>query len=187
MTWCSESVIVPKVFISFVRTNRAKVERFAQALREHGVLVCLERDEITSRSDWQTALRNGIRQGAFFIACFSRQYRPRQKSHLNRELMEAIKELRQRPADQSWFIPVALNDCTIPDWSIGVGYSLLGLEWVDLSSDWEEGVQRIVGIIHQAAGRHLSTQDGAGNREAEAGWKDQESSSQEVAFQPTPE
>ena len=142
------------VFISFVRTNRHKAERLAQALRDYGILVWLERDQITNGPDWQNAIRQQIRQGAFFIACFSSQYNARRKSRMNEELMLAIEELRQRPLEKTWFIPVFLNECTAPNWSIGGGASLLNLQWVDLSRDWEMGIQNIVRMI-DPAGKHI--------------------------------
>jgi hypothetical protein len=147
MTSGSENREVPKVFISFVRTNRAKVERLARILREYGILVWLERDQIAPSGNWQSVIRDAIREGAFFIACFSNQYNARKKMRMNEELMEAIDELRQRPMERSWFISVVLNNCTIPNWSIGSGNSLLNLECVDISQDWGKGVQDVLHII----------------------------------------
>lgn len=49
--------------------------------------------------------------------------------------------------DRSWFIPVKLSECQIPDRSIGAGETLLDLQYVELFCDWDDGVSRIVAVI----------------------------------------
>jgi len=71
---------------------------------------------------------------------------------MNEELMVAIEELRQRAASRSWFIPVSLDGCAIPDRNIGAGETLHDLHWVDLTADWNRGVEliaRAVGATNQ--------------------------------------
>ena len=66
---------------------------------------------------------------------------------MNEELTIAVEELRQRDTNQSWFIPVQLNKCKIPDRNIGGGETLNDIQHVKLYTDWEDGIQRIVKII----------------------------------------
>ncbi len=66
---------------------------------------------------------------------------------MNAELTLAIEELRQRQRDRSWFIPVLLSGAEPPDLEIGGGETLRDLQWVDLSSDWSEGISKIVDAI----------------------------------------
>ncbi len=51
---------------------------------------------------------------------------------MNEELTVAIEELRLRPTDRAWFIPVLLDDCEVPDRSIGAGETLRTLQWIKL-------------------------------------------------------
>jgi formylglycine-generating enzyme required for sulfatase activity len=69
---------------------------------------------------------------------------------MNEELVEAIDILRQRPTDQSWFIPVKLNECEIPDRDIGAGETLRDIHWIELDKDWDDGLQRIIKVIRPA-------------------------------------
>jgi hypothetical protein len=71
-------------------------------------------------------MRSGMRllTVRFFVACFSREYAMRAKSYMNEELTLDIDELRQRPANKTWFIPVLLSDGDIPDRNIGAGETL---------------------------------------------------------------
>ena len=71
--------------------------------------------------DGPQTIRKAIREGAFFIACFSKEYHERDRTFMNEELTVAIEELRQRSDDHIWFIPVQLNECEIPNLDIGKG------------------------------------------------------------------
>ena len=138
---------MPHVFISYVRENQKKVDRLCNDLTQHGVKVWLDRNDIKPGVRWKQAIHRAIRDGAFFIACFSLEYNVRSITYMNEELTEAIEILRQRATDESWFIPVKLNKCGIPDRSIGAGETLEDLNYVELYKDWDTGIQRILDVI----------------------------------------
>jgi hypothetical protein len=92
------------VFISYVRQNAVQVERIAGELRSHGLDVWLDRDSILPGMVWKDAIRDAIKNGAFFVACFSAEFEHKQKSHMNEELNLAIEELRQSSYGRIWFI-----------------------------------------------------------------------------------
>jgi TIR domain len=96
---------ISHVFISYVHDNSEVIQRLSASLEAHGVNVWLDRNDIKPGSLWKSANRDAIREGAFFIACFSREYHDRPKTYMNEELTLAIEELRQRPTDRAWFIP----------------------------------------------------------------------------------
>ena len=116
-----------KVFISYVRENMEIVDRLYQELKSHGIQVWLDRNDIGLGLRWKREIRRAIQQGTFFIGCFSQEYHNRDRTYMNEELTIAIEELRQRPIDQAWFIPVKLNEREIPDLDIGGGETLRDL------------------------------------------------------------
>lgn len=136
------------VFVSYVRENQMCIERLCYSLRSHGLKVWLDRDEIPLGRRWRAAIRQAIQQGSYFLACFSKEYSTRHRTYMNEELTIAIDELRKRPYETSWFIPVRLSDCTIPDREIGGGESLADLQWVDLFEDWDVGISKILQSIN---------------------------------------
>ena len=101
------------VFISYVKENRTEVDRFCEDLRSHGIRVWRDKNDIPPGARWPQTIREAIREGAFFIACFSKEYHERDKTFMNEELTVAIEELRQRSGDRIWFIPIQLNECEI--------------------------------------------------------------------------
>lgn len=135
------------VFISYVREDTTTVLRLKHDLEEAGVEVWLDREAIRPGSRWKSAIRDAIRSGDFFIACFSKNYESKNKTYMNEELTLAIEELRQYSLNRSWFIPVLLADCTVPTITIGPGETLRDLQWVDLQSDWELGIKQILSVI----------------------------------------
>jgi HEAT repeat protein len=134
------------------RENSKLVDRLADTLRAFDIEVWLDRERLRPGSRWKDAIRDAINSGAFFIACFSVEYYQRMKTFMNEELTLAIEELRLRPTDQSWFIPVLLNDCRLPERNIGAGETLGSIQHVALYADWTDGVQRILSVIQPVSG-----------------------------------
>ena len=96
--------------------------------------------------DWRTKIRHAITNNALvFVACFSQASISRYKSYQNEELTLAIEQMRMRPPDDPWLIPVRLNECEIPDREIGAGRTLASIQRADLFGDnAEEASARLV-------------------------------------------
>ena len=135
------------VFISYMHENMDVIDTLCEELTSRDIKVWLDRNDIKPGAPWKDAIRDAIRDGAFFIACFSKEYNQRNKTYMNEELTIAIEELRQRPTDRIWFIPVKLNRCEIPDRNIGGGETLNDRQHVKLYKDWDVGIQRIIEVI----------------------------------------
>jgi hypothetical protein len=135
------------VFISYVKENQKDVDRLCSDLIKHGIKVWLDRSEIEPGTLWKDAIRNAIKNGSYFIACFSKEYHTRDKTYMNKELVLAIDELCLYPTNKVWFIPVLLSECEVPARTIGAGLTLLDIQWVPLYSDWDKGIQRIVSVV----------------------------------------
>ena len=140
-----------RVFISYVSENTETVDQLCQELKSHGIQVWRDRDNIAPGLRWKREIRRAIQQGAFFIACFSKEYDERGRTYMNEELTIAIEELRQRPVDQAWFIPVKLNECEIPDRDIGGGETLQAFQHVNLYEDWNGSIQSILKVVQPAS------------------------------------
>ena len=136
------------VFISYVRENESAVKRLCGELERGGVEIWLDRNEIAPGVSWKDAIRKAIKEGAFFIACFSKEYQSKYKSYMNEELTLAIEEMRQLQHDHVWFIPVLLSETDVPARDIGGGRTLLDYQYVPLYQDWNEGVRRILSAIN---------------------------------------
>jgi hypothetical protein len=97
---------MPKVFISYVREDYNAVSRLAAHLERCEIDTWIDRRELPPGCRWRDEIQKAIRAGDFFLACFSENHAARARGFFNEELNLAIDELRMRPANQSWFIPV---------------------------------------------------------------------------------
>ncbi|MBW8003832.1 MAG: toll/interleukin-1 receptor domain-containing protein [Planctomycetes bacterium] len=121
--------------------------RLVRDLQRYGIEVWLDRFEIQPGEDWKIAIRKAIEKGMFFIACFSSNYWNRQENLMNEELQIAIEKMQRMQDERIWFIPVKLNPCSISDFEIRSGKFLDSKQWVELFSDCNEGIHRIVSVI----------------------------------------
>lgn len=134
-------------FISYMRTDQRAIDQLVAILRHHGVNVWIDRKNIKPGQRWQLAIRRAIKDGAFFLACFSYAYKTRESTYVNEELILAIEELRRRPVDRAWFIPILLDNSGIPERQIGAGEYLSDLQCIDLSGSWQEGINQLLEAI----------------------------------------
>jgi serine/threonine protein kinase len=150
------SSIAGHAFISYVREDSRKVDQLQQALEAAGVVVWRDTANLWPGEDWRAKIRRAITGNALvFIVCFSLSSVSRSKSYQNEELMLAIEQIRLRPPDDPWLIPVRLDDCEIPDREIGAGRTLASLQRADLfGARADEGIDRLVAAVLRILERH---------------------------------
>ena len=151
-----EASVAGHAFISYVREDSRQVDRLQQTLEDAGVPVWRDTADLWPGEDWRVKIRRAITDNALvFIACFSQASISRHKSYQNEELVLAIEEMRLRPPDDPWLIPVRLSECEIPDREIGAGRRLTSIQRADLFGDrTDEGTERLVAAILRILGRH---------------------------------
>jgi hypothetical protein len=137
------------VFISYVRADADKVDRLALDLYRHGIDTWVDRD-LRPGQRWKVTIRQAIRQGASFLACFSPEVFLRDRTYMYEEITIAVEVLRETPADRTWFIPVRLDSCEVPEIEVGAGVTLRDFQWVDLYPDWEAGVTTLANSIQRS-------------------------------------
>jgi len=120
-------------FISYVSENRVAAEAIAKVLEHNGIKVWLDRNALKPGQVWLDEIRGAIRSGAYFLPLFSAEWQARKRSVANEELLLAIEELRLRPSNQAWLIPIKLNACEIPDIPIGLNRTIHDLHHLDFS------------------------------------------------------
>lgn len=138
---------VPYVFVSYVQEDSVIVDQLQHDLVKLGIQTWKDRDKLYPGLRWKSEIRQAVKDGAYFIACFSKTIEKRTRSYMLEELNLAIEELRMRPKNRVWFLPVKLEECEIPDWEIGGGETLHDIQYLELYSDWSKGVSILASII----------------------------------------
>jgi hypothetical protein len=137
------------VFISYAHVDSDRVDQLQRTIEAAGIRVWRDKADLWPGQDWGVEIRRAITDNALvFIACFSQASLARSKSYQNEELTLAVEQLRQRPLDDSWLIPVRFNECEIPDRDIGGDRTLTSIQRVDLFGDhFDDGATRLVAAV----------------------------------------
>jgi TIR domain len=136
-------------FISYVRQDKARVDRLQQTLEGAGIKVWRDTEKLWPGQDWKIEIGRAIQAGSLaFIACLSENSTQREKTFQNEELILAVEEMRLRKPGAVWLLPVRFDDCAIPAYDLGAGRTLASLHSVDLFGDQQEhGTARLVAAV----------------------------------------
>ncbi|WP_295787931.1 toll/interleukin-1 receptor domain-containing protein [uncultured Microbacterium sp.] len=145
---------VPHVFISYVKEDKAHVDRLCRVLDAARIPYWRDRKDLAPGDAWKRRIREAIRSGAFtFLACFSDASRARSKSYMNEEVTLAVDEFRQRPPGATWLIPVRFDDGDVPEWDLGAGRTMEDINYVDLFGDgYAENAAGLIATIGRIMG-----------------------------------
>jgi hypothetical protein len=146
------------VFISYAREDSRSADELQQLLEGAGIPVWRDTADLWPGEDWRAKIRHAITGNALaFIACFSMTSLSRGKSYQNEELTLAIEQLRTRPPEDRWLIPVRLDECEIPDRDIGAGRTLTSIHHIDLFGDhFDDSRARLVEAVQRILKRHAN-------------------------------
>ncbi|MGV9367795.1 toll/interleukin-1 receptor domain-containing protein [Amycolatopsis sp. NPDC003731] len=136
-----------KVFVSYVREDSEDVDQLCGELEKIGVRTWRDVDELLPGDDWKVAIRRAIEGGAGFICCFSGSLESRSATYMREELTLAVEQLRRRPVDSGWFIPVLLDETRVPDVPIGAGRTLRDLHYIRWYESRERSLEAIVAAM----------------------------------------
>lgn len=136
-----------KVFISYVRDDQNAVNLLAAELRREGIHVWLDRDDIRPGEFWEETLQDAIRNGAYFLACFSAAFHSRESTYMYEELRIACMLSNTGNRNTGWLIPILLSPCEIPNLPVSENRTLRDLQWLDLSQDWNTGIWTLLQLV----------------------------------------
>jgi hypothetical protein len=140
-------------FISYVHEDTAAVEALESKLEAAGVSTWRDAHELSPGSRWRDEIRQAIRSGASFIACFSVNSENKDRSYMREEIAVAIDELRLRPRDRAWFFPVKLSPCTIPAIPLTAGETLSDIQHIELFDIADIRMKPLVDALWSILGR----------------------------------
>jgi hypothetical protein len=134
----------PRVFIAYVEEDVAAATRLFEDLCHRGVDAWLDRAKLLPGQNWPRSIENAIDVSDCFIALFSCRS-AHKRGNFQSELRYALDCATRIPLDESFLIPVRLEDCCVPKRIRG------SIQYVDLFPDWDQGIDRLVRAIRGAA------------------------------------
>jgi hypothetical protein len=130
----------PRVFIAYVEEDLAPAKKLYSAFEQHGFRSWLDKKELLPGQNWPRAIETSIQTSDFFVACFSRRSTSK-RGTFHSELRYALTCAARVPLDEIFFIPVRLDQCTVP------GRVSRRIQYVDLFPDWDTGVRKVLSVM----------------------------------------
>ncbi|MCC7496774.1 MAG: toll/interleukin-1 receptor domain-containing protein [Bryobacterales bacterium] len=134
----------PKVFIAYVEEDHGAANRIFDYLEGQGFEPWLDTRRLLAGQNWPRAIEQAMELSDFVVVCFS-THAVFKKGHFQSELRYALDCARRLPMDDTFLIPVRLEECPIP---ARIRHSI---QYVDLFPDWQSGLGRVVSAMRQKA------------------------------------
>jgi len=131
---------LPRVFVAYVREDAAQAGRVFDALHSAGLDPWMDERKLLPGQNWARAIQNALETSDFVICCFSRNS-IRKRSAFQAEIRYALEAARRLPLDEIFLLPVRLDECPVP---MDVAREM---QYVDLFTDWDFGMGRVVEAI----------------------------------------
>ena len=105
----SESAKRP-VFLSYASQDAEAAQGIAEALREVGVEVWFDRNELVGGDAWDASIRKQIKECALFVPIISANTNARSEGYFRLEWKLAVDRSHLMAEDQAFFMPVVIGD-----------------------------------------------------------------------------
>lgn len=136
----------PKVFIAYADENFLVAERIYSSLESQDFDPWLDKKKLMPGQNWPRSIERAIDVSDFFIACLSGRGVGK-RGFFQSELRYALDCASRLPLEEIFLIPVRLDDCPIPE------RISREIQYVDLFPNFEEGLDRILKVMREAAKR----------------------------------
>lgn len=137
----------PKVFISYAKEDRSRVQRLYDSLATQGFNVWLDEERLVPGDEWEPEIEKAIETADFAIPCLSTSSVSK-IGFVQAELRRLLKRQEHHPSGSAFVIPVRLDKCDVPR-------EFKRYQWLDLFPDFDEGLGRLsLAVRSQWAKRH---------------------------------
>ena len=130
----------PRAFIAYAAEDGLSADRLCDALEARGWSCWLDRRKLLPGQNWPRRIEEAIASSDCFIACFSSRS-VKKRGGFQAEVRYALDCARRVPLDETFIVPVRLDDCRVP---AGIRHEI---QYVDLFPDWDAGMEKVYGIM----------------------------------------
>lgn len=136
-----------KVFISYANEDIEIAKKLYFYLKESGIIPWLDQFNLSPGQNWKFMINEAIKESNFFIALLSTNSVSK-KGFVQKELKKALDILDEYPINETFVIPVRINECKPIDKRIS------DLHWVDIFPSYEKGFGAILSSILTCSESH---------------------------------
>ena len=137
----------PAIFISYASQDAGPAERLAKSLRDFGLTVWFDRDELTGGDAWDVKIRDQIKTCTLFLPIISANTQARPEGYFRLEWRLADQRTHLMGRSKAFIIPVCLDQT--PDTEADVPDSFIAVQWTRLldgfpSQDFLDRVKQLL-------------------------------------------
>jgi hypothetical protein len=104
---------VPYVFLCHAREDAESVRKINSYLRQHSILTWLDKQDLLPGDNWQRKIEEAI-ESSDFVLVFLSQKSIQKRGTYQREIKYAFDQMKERPSNEGYIIPILLEDCEPP-------------------------------------------------------------------------
>lgn len=130
-----------RVFLSYSHTDIASARKLYRYLREKGLDVWFEEENLTPGQEWKLEIEKGLEYSDIVLVCLSKTS-IKEEGFIQTEFKFALERAFQMPEQSIFLIPVRLDKCKVPT-------RLARYKEVDLTG--HEGYNRLMRSLKQRA------------------------------------
>jgi TIR domain len=130
----------PRIFIAYVEEDLLIARRLRDRLAGAGCAPWMDKDKLMPGQNWPRAIRRAIEISDVFVACFSARSTSK-RGAFQSELRWALHCARRRPLEETFVVPVRLEECAVPR------QIQERVQYVDLFPDWDAGVKKVIRAV----------------------------------------
>jgi hypothetical protein len=136
----------PRVFVAYAHEDIEPAGRIFDALQDAGFEPWMDERKLLPGQNWARAIRNALETSDFVVCCFSSNS-VHKRGGFQAEIHFALDSARRMPLDDVFLLPVRLDPCPVPR---DVARET---QYLDLFSDWDQGIARLVEVIRRRVSR----------------------------------
>ncbi len=128
------------VFLSYSREDKETAAKLYNDLVRYAVHVWFDKRSLLGGQNWLAQIKKAIKQSRFVLLLLS-SHSINKRGIVQKEVREAIEEMKTLPASSVFIIPVRIEPCE------PTHDALSELHWIDLFPTWSDGVSKILQTI----------------------------------------
>ncbi|MCP4374366.1 MAG: TIR domain-containing protein [Deltaproteobacteria bacterium] len=102
-----------KIFLSYAREDKKKVEQIYKALYKRGHKPWMDNVDILPGQNWRSTVKKTIKESDYFVAFLSKTS-INKRGYVQTELKLGLEQLETIPEKNFFFIPIRIGKCEIP-------------------------------------------------------------------------
>ncbi len=129
-----------RIFISYAKEDIEIAKKIYIDLKTAGIDAWIDFEALRPGQKWKVAIQEAIENSAYFLALLSSNSVSK-RGFVQKELKIAIEVLERFPDNDTFIIPIRLEDCKFTH------NQLVDLHWINLFESYDDGLKQLLKVL----------------------------------------